>query len=118
MHRCRCRHYCVLAALASACTAACEVMFEFMNLAITSETAPCTAELTAIPCARLGSSVPALLAASISSIDLIAQLSDLARDTPERAGIDPLARLKVSWNSGLMMALASVSCAFCTSGFL
>src|SRR5450830_1014127 len=88
--------YCVLAALASACTAACEVMLEFMNFEITSNIAPWAAELIAMPCAMLGSSVLALLAAAKSSIDLVAQLSNLVRGTSGRTGIEPLFRLKTS----------------------
>src|SRR5450830_604495 len=106
------RDYFTFAALASSATASFELMLVFMNLATTSKIAPWVADGKAMPCANDGTSAPVLLVASMSSVDLMAQASNLSRDTPERTGMEPLFKLKIDWNFGFMMALARAICPF------
>ena len=88
------------------------------NWLTTSLIAPSTDEGTAMPCASEGTSAPDLAVAPKSTDEALAQSSNLSIFTPMRTGIEPLLRLKVSWNSGDMIALARSFCAKMLASFL
>jgi len=82
-------------------------MSELKNWVMTSNSAPWVEAGIAMPWAQLGTSVPFLLESWNSAFESLAHWSNFAIGTPARAGIEPLFKLKVSWNGTLMMASAS-----------
>src|SRR4029077_4556787 len=84
------RYFAAATASASLVAAAAEAMSELKCSVTTSRIAPLTAPVVAISWAMEGSSEWFLMERSRSSIDLMAQASNLSRLTPRRAGIEPL----------------------------
>ena len=71
-----------------------------------------------MPWATEGTSAPLLAVSTKSLLESLAQSSNLARFMFRRTGIEPLFRLKTSWNSVDMMAAARSFCAFTLASFL
>jgi len=90
--------------------ASAELMSLLKKLVTRSRNSPRIVRGIAISWAMLGTRELALIAAARSSCDFTAQESNLSMGTSIRAGIDPLARLNVSWNAGDMISLASTFC--------